>query len=119
MRSNEALLLDMLIAARKIQEFTTALTEEFFKQSDLHQCAIVRELQVIGEAARQISDEYKVNHTKIPWNEIAGMGNRTVHEYFRVNLKLVWETIQDSIPELITHPQPLIPPKTNGEDSAV
>jgi uncharacterized protein with HEPN domain len=56
MRSDEALLLDMLIASRKIVQFTDTLSQEQFENSELHQSAVIRELQVIGEAARIISE---------------------------------------------------------------
>lgn len=110
MRSNEALLLDMLIAARKIQKFIAGLTEDFFKSSDLHQSAVVRELQIIGEAAWQIADEFKQEHPEIAWAEIAGMRNRIIHEYFRVDLKLIGQTVHGNIPQLIAQLQPLVPP---------
>jgi uncharacterized protein with HEPN domain len=76
MRDDAAYLLDMLIAAQKIQQFVADVTETMFDNSALHQSAVVRELLVIGEAARFIFAEYKTQ----PWNIIAGMRNRLVHE---------------------------------------
>jgi hypothetical protein len=64
MRSDSTLLLDMLIAARRIKEFASDLTWESFQQSKLHQSAIVREIQVMGEAARQISETTKTEHSE-------------------------------------------------------
>src|SRR5690348_3443198 len=101
MRSDDALLLDMLIAAQKVQEFVGDLSQEQFEQSKLHQSAVLQELQVIGEAARMISEQTKLSHPEIVWTTIAGMRNRIIHEYFRIDLEILWDTIQDNIPELV------------------
>jgi uncharacterized protein with HEPN domain len=82
MRDDTTHFLDMLIAARKILKFTGVLTQEVFNQSELHQSAVIREFQVIGQAAPQVSDEGKANHPEIAWDKISGMHNRIIHEYF-------------------------------------
>ncbi len=110
MRDDETILLDMLIAARKVQQFAVGLDAESFTQSELHQSAIVRELQIIGEAARQVSDTYKSNHPEIDWHRIAGLRNRLVHEYFRISLEIVWRTVEEDIGVLIERIEKLIPP---------
>lgn len=102
MRSDDALLLDMLLATRKILRFTGGIDEAAFLQNELLQSAVMREIQVIGEAARMVSDEAKAMHTAIPWRVIAGMRNRLIHAYFDVRLDVVWQTIQDDIPALVT-----------------
>ena len=101
MRSEATHLLDMLLAARKIENFSAGLTQEKFNVSELHQSAIIRELQVIGEAARLISEETKDEHPEIKWADIAGMRNRLIHEYFRVSLEILWQTVEESVPTLI------------------
>ncbi len=111
MRSDETLPLDMLIAAQKVREYTTNLTQDQFEKSRLHQSAVVRELQVIGEAARLISPETKAEHPQIQWTAIAGMRNRMIHEYFRVDLETVWATIQNDIFTLIEQLRLLVPPE--------
>jgi uncharacterized protein with HEPN domain len=116
MRDDAAYLLDMLIAARKIQQFVADVNETMFDNSELHQSAVVRELLVIGEAARFISAEYKTQHPEIPWNIIAGMRNRLVHEYFRIRLNIVWQTVQQDIPTLIEQLERLIS-SSNPQDS--
>lgn len=112
MRSDEALLLDMLIAAQKIQGFVNTLSQQQFERSELHQSAVIRELQVIGEAARMISEQMKSAYPEIAWTIIAGMRNRIIHEYFRIDLEILWDTIQADIPELMQQLKPLIPPET-------
>jgi uncharacterized protein with HEPN domain len=110
MRSDLALLLDMYSAARKIQRFTHQMTRPDFDQHELVQIAVLYELQIIGEAARMVTQAYKTQHPEIAWNAIQGMRNRLVHEYFDVNLNLVWNTVQENIPLLVDQLQPLIPP---------
>ncbi len=110
MRDDTSYFLDMLIAARKIRLFVNGLTEADFNQSQLHQSAVMRELFIIGEAARGVSSEGKSEHPEINWDEMLGMRNRLVHEYFRIKLNLVWETVEYDIPVLITRLEPLVPP---------
>jgi uncharacterized protein with HEPN domain len=70
----------------------------------------MRQLGIIGEAARKVSQETRNAHPEIPWSEIIGMRNRLIHEYSRINLQRVWDTIQNDIPRLITLIEPLVPP---------
>lgn len=110
MRSDEALLLDILIAARKIRRFSQEMTFEQFQSNELAQSGIIREFQVIGEAARMITDSTQETYGEIDWRAIAGMRNRLVHEYFAIRLDVVWKAIQEDIPPLIAQLEPLIPP---------
>ncbi len=109
MNRDEILLLDILIAARKAQRYIGEMGETEFRASDLHQSAVVRELQVIGEAARQISDEFKEDHPEFDWQSMAGMRNRLIHEYFRVSLEVVWQTLREDVPDLVSAIEALIP----------
>jgi len=115
MRSDKTLLLDMLIAARNIVEFGSNLAEAEFKSSKLHQSAVIREIQVIGEAARLVSETTKRQYPQIQWAAISGMRNRVIHEYFRADANLVWETIQVDAPELIQQLEPLFPPDAENQ----
>ena len=112
MRHDDAYLLDMLLSARDAAEFAAGLTFPQFEQSQLHQNAILKAIEIIGEAAARISEETKQAHPGIPWPEIIGMRNRLVHAYFEVDLKRVWETAQQDIPRLIDIIEPLVPPET-------
>jgi len=111
MRRDEAYLLDILIAARKALQFLEGITWEEFKQSELHQNAVMRPLEIIGEAARRVSQQTRDAHPEIPWEEMIGMRNRLIHEYFRVNLKTVWDTVHNDLPPLIALIEPLVPPE--------
>ena len=107
---DNAYLLDILVAARKVLEYSKGVTWEEFQQNDLLQSATMRPLEIIGEVARKISQETKDAHPEIPWDDMIGMRNRLIHEYFRINLQTVWDTVQNDIPRLIALVQPLVPP---------
>ncbi len=101
MRSDNALLLDMLLACQKIFRFTQGIPPEAFLENDLVQSAVIRELQVIGEASRLVSQITREQYPDIAWRSIIGMRHRLVHEYFSVDVDLVWQTLIDDIPELL------------------
>jgi len=107
---DDAYMLDMLLAARKVQNFTRNVGWEQFRDDDLLQNAVMRQIQIIGEAARKISQHHKDSHPGIPWQAIIGMRNRLVHEYFDIIPERVWEAVETGIPELIRLVEPLVPP---------
>ena len=108
---DNAYLLDILIAARRAIEFLQGMTREAFEQSELHQNAVVRHLEIIGRAARGLSQETRDAHPDIPWDHLLGMRNRLVYAYFRVNVGAVWKTVQNDLPPLIAQIEPLVPPQ--------
>jgi uncharacterized protein with HEPN domain len=116
MPREEALLLDMLLAARKILRFTAGLSETDFRASDLVQSAVIREIQVLGEAARLVSDETRTAHPDIAWSAISGMRNRVIHEYFNIDLNVVWQTIRDDIPALADQLAVIAPPEEEADN---
>ena len=76
---------------------------EEFKSSELLQDAVIRNIQIIGEAARQIHElapEFPARHPQIPWEQMRGMRNVVTHEYFFVNLQIVWTTVRSDLPRL-------------------
>lgn len=115
-RNDIALLLDMLLAAQKIVRFSENLTRETLVDEEMALSAIVREFQVIGEAGRMVSDETKAEHSQIQWQAISGLRNRVIHEYFRIDLDILWLTIQDDIPDLIKELNLIIP--SDEDDNA-
>jgi uncharacterized protein with HEPN domain len=108
---DDAYLLDMLLAARKVMKYAQGVDFERFDQDEILQDAIMRRIQIIGEAARKVSEEFKEKHPGIPWYEISGMRNRLIHEYFRVIPEKVWEAVEKDIPDLIAELEPLVPPE--------
>lgn len=83
-----------------IAKHLKGVSQAKFMKSELHQAAVIRELEVIGEASRFVSDETKAKFTAIPWREIAGMRNRLIHEYFDVDHSIVWEVAHTQLPAL-------------------
>ena len=107
---DDARLLDILLAARKIREYTTGLSRDDFDRNELVQSAVMRWLTVIGEAARNVSPEFQAAHADIPWPDMKGLRHRLVHEYFRIQLPVVWDVIQNDLPNLVAQIEPLVPP---------
>jgi uncharacterized protein with HEPN domain len=108
---DDANVLDMLIAARRANEFTMGLTWERFRDSSLHQHAIAKALENIGEAAGKVSEEYREGHQEIAWRKITGLRHRIAHDYFRLDILRVWEIATMDVPALITVLEPLVPPE--------
>jgi uncharacterized protein with HEPN domain len=100
-RDEKSYLYDILMASRRIVRFLDGLTETAFEASELHQSAVARELMLIGEAARFVSQETRDLHPDIKWSAMAGMRNWLAHAYTVINWKIVWETARDDIPRLI------------------
>jgi uncharacterized protein with HEPN domain len=113
-RRDDALLLDMLLACRKIRAFVGQRSQADFEHDELLQSALIREFQVLGEASRLVSDQTKASHDDIPWATIRALRNRLVHEYFAIRLDVLWDTIQNDIPPLMEQLERMVPPE--GED---
>ena len=112
---DDAYVLDMLLASRKVQRFTKGLAWEHFERDEIVQNAVMRQIQIIGEAARKVSPEYQESHPEVPWRDIIGMRNRLVHEYFRILPARVWHVVEKHIAELVQLLEPLVPPEDSGE----
>lgn len=110
MRHDDSYLIDMLQAARKAAVFAADLTYPQFRDSDLHQNAIVKVLEIVGEAASRITTDTHCAYPQIPWRQIIGLRNRVVHGYFDVDLKLIWHIVHQDVPILIDQLQDLLPP---------
>jgi uncharacterized protein with HEPN domain len=79
---------------------TTRITEDEFYRADVLKRAVVRELEVIGEAANGISDKLKLSYPEVPWRQMIATRHRIIHEYFHVNYVTVWGIIQNDLPTL-------------------
>jgi uncharacterized protein with HEPN domain len=110
MSRDDAFLLDMLLAARMVAEYAGGLSEEQFRERPLHQDAIIRRLEVIGEAARHVSESTRKRHPTIEWAKVTGMRHRLAHDYRNVNLTIVWSVATSEVPALIAYLQRIVPP---------
>ena len=108
-RDQAAYLLDMLVAARDAVEFAQDLSYQAFASDRRTQLSVVKSIEVIGEAASRIDREIRQQHSAIPWQDIVGMRNRLVHGYFDIDLRLVWDTVQNDLPDLIARLESLVP----------
>ena len=109
MRRDEVYLLDILIAARKALRFVEGIDQNKFEDNEIIQNAVMRPLEIIGEASAKISKEFRKAHSEIPWREMVGLRNRLIHEYFRIDFSAVWSTIHKDLPKLIEIIEPLVP----------
>ena len=92
---------DIEEAIRRISSYTTGLTYEAFLLDTKTQDAIVRNLEIIGEAAKGISDRLRAEYPAIPWKSMAGVRDRLIHDYFGVNFDVVWEIITNDLPKVM------------------
>jgi uncharacterized protein with HEPN domain len=70
--------------------------------------SLVRCLEVVGEAASKISQEFRLAHPRIAWDDIIGMRHKLIHGYFQINLNIVWRTVQEELPALIAEPEQIL-----------
>jgi uncharacterized protein with HEPN domain len=102
MKRDRAYLQDILEAISDIEKFAKDTTEKEFYKNKEKQYAVIRALEIIGEASKNISKELKAKYQETPWRDISGMRDKLIHGYFGVKMELVWETIQVKLPELKT-----------------
>ncbi|TAG40984.1 MAG: DUF86 domain-containing protein [Cytophagia bacterium] len=87
-------------AIRKIEDFTKLENEDSFKKNELVQSAVERQLEIIGEAANHLTEEFKDKYPAMEWNKLRGFRNIIVHEYFGVSTQMVWSSVRQRIPQL-------------------
>lgn len=94
------LLEDIMLAIQKIGRYTSQMEHDAFVADDLVIDGVARNLEIIGEATRKLPEEFRRAHPQIPWTQIGGLRNRIVHDYFGLDLEIIWEIIQHDLPEL-------------------
>ncbi len=91
---------DILNSIKNIEEFAKNLDKEMFFKDNLRQSAIIRQLEIIGEAVKNIPDSFREKYSKIPWKEIAGLRDILSHAYFGVNIDRIWKIIETDLSKL-------------------
>ena len=106
---DEASLLDIFKAGQRIIEFAQGLSRTDLETDAMRLSAILYQIQIVGEATKRLSIEFRERHSDIPWSQAAGMRDIIAHQYDRLDLDVVWTVIQRSVPELLERIAPLLP----------
>lgn len=108
MSRDDEVLLDLFKALRKILLFSRGMSKSDFLGDEKTQSSVLYQIVIVGEAINRLSVDFKSAHSGIPFDEIRGMRNRLVHEYHDVDYGIVWNAIQQDIPELLALISPLV-----------
>lgn len=102
MRSKDALVFirHILDNIEKVETFSKGLTKETLSKNELKQYAIVRSIEIIGEAVKNIPPSIKNKHSNVPWKDISGTRDILIHHYFGVDLNIVWDIVKKELPKL-------------------
>ena len=100
MKDVKTFLLHILECIEAIEEYTQDMNREAFMEDRKTQDAVLRKLEIIGEAVKNIPHGFREKYPEIPWKQIAGTRDVLIHEYFGVDLELVWEIVERDLPEL-------------------
>lgn len=99
-KGNDIYLGHVLESIKAIKKYTRGVTKSSFSSSEEKQDSVIRRLEIIGEAVRKLDKDLKKKYDKIEWAEIAGMRDILIHDYFGVDVNLVWNTVKKDIPKL-------------------
>jgi len=91
---------DIILSSSKIQEYIKGISFDGFVKNGQLVDAVIRNIEIVGEAAKNLPNSLKNKHKSIPWKEIVSTRNRVTHEYFGVNLKIIWKAVKLEIPRL-------------------
>ncbi|MBM7624931.1 DUF86 domain-containing protein [Sporohalobacter salinus] len=96
-KNNQLYLNDILNAIIKIKEFTKGMDLENFLKNEMAQSAVIRKLEIVGEAANKVSKDLRNEYDNIPWGEIIGTRNKLIHDYSGVDIILVWNIVNQEL----------------------
>jgi len=99
---------DILESGSAIQSYVRGMTCAAFVQDRMRYSAVIREFEIIGEAVGKLSEELKGGYPEIPWQDVKDFRNLLAHEYFGVDLEIVWNTIRDDLPMLMDAVQKIV-----------
>lgn len=101
MRRDTVYFFDIADSAKLAVKYLSDISYREFLQETSKQDAVIRRIEIIGEAANRISEESKSKYNHLPWNKMKGMRNLLIHEYDEIDLKNVWDTVKNDLPKLI------------------
>ncbi len=104
---------DILEAIDRIQEYIQDVTRGTFERDRMRVDAVVRNLEIIGEAVKQVPDSVREKYPSVEWRKIAGLRDILIHKYFDVNLEIVWGVVQSNIPILKKEIQQILQEKSD------
>ncbi|MBH0200344.1 MAG: DUF86 domain-containing protein [Nitrospira sp.] len=99
-RDSRVYLEDILEATRKIMAYTGSLSKAAFLEDEKTFDAVVRNLEVIGEAVKKLPEDLRAQHAAVEWKKIAGLRDILIHEYFGLDAEIVWDIVQTKVPVL-------------------
>jgi uncharacterized protein with HEPN domain len=99
-RPIELLLSDICQVIDRIEQYIEKLSFGAFSKDQKSVDAVVRNLEIIGEAASRLPDEFKEKYSEIEWHKVVGLRHRIVHEYFGIDLEIIWQILRKDLPEL-------------------
>jgi uncharacterized protein with HEPN domain len=94
------LLSDILEAIDRIKQYTSGISFETFSSDQKTIDAVARNLEIIGEAANRLPDDFKEKHSEIEWYKVVGLRHRIIHEYFGIDLEIIWQIVHSDLPVL-------------------
>jgi uncharacterized protein with HEPN domain len=97
-RTDAAFVEDILLCVRKAQEFVQGMTFEEFTADEKTYFAVIRAFEILGEASKRISPSFREKHPDLPWRLMSGMRDKVIHDYFGVDLEVVWKTVNQNFP---------------------
>lgn len=108
-RDDQVYLEHVLESFSRILDYMDNVNFDAFLNDEEKQDAVIRKIEVAGEAVKRLSPAFKESNPDIPWRAIAGMRDKLIHDYFNVDLETVWETAMKDVPELLTKLSSLLP----------
>ena len=100
-REDSERLKDIREAIQRVESYVSGLSYEDFLDDTKTQDAVIRNIEIMGEAAKGVSEAVRETLPSIPWHNIAGMRDRLIHDYFGVNLDIVWQVVSEELPQLV------------------
>lgn len=113
---DSAYLLDIVLAARLARSYVAGKTRQEFDADRQCQDAVVRRLEIIGEAATHVSPAARAALPMVPWRQMMGMRNRMIHQYNQIDLDVVWDTVANDLPPLIANLSAVLPEAEGSAD---